>query len=221
MRRRAAIALLVVFWLTARSAEAYPIVWTFHGTFAEPLDEDFSEFGIGFDAGDPVDILAEIDSAAPNLCGNGTGNGAYPLSSISVNLNGIASTQTIVPGIPLSAPGFIEVNAAFGCGIHFGGLVFRLITPFQPFPPGYSLILVWYPFPGSTLQDAVDLAIPFGPPFASLRSGTGDVAQIAIEDMSIQSLPEPSTLLLAGTGLAVLARRVRCRRSSRHARPRE
>ena len=61
MRRRVAIALLVVFWLTARSAEAYPIVWTFHGTFAEPLYEDFSEFGIGFDAGDPVDILAEID----------------------------------------------------------------------------------------------------------------------------------------------------------------
>jgi PEP-CTERM motif-containing protein len=203
----ARIALLVVSLSLASSpAHADLIVWHLQGTIEEIHEGSLLEAKGLIDLGSVLDAEIIVDTAAPDLC-DVAGHGLYILPSATWQVNGNTYTATSFPGNPgvvaeVDNPlGVCPVNPdtnpvssltvrAFG-----GGMVSPMVLTF-----GWSALLIGESLPG-------ELLLP--PDFATVSSCflcEQDAELLAF--VTVEPIPEPSTLTFLVIGLAGVARRL-------------
>jgi hypothetical protein len=198
MRRLIQIAVAFGMLIAARPSTAATINWSFDGVITDspqgnPLE---TVFPVGAD----VSYLVTIDTAAPDLCGT-AGSGLYSAPAGSVSVGGNTYTATGV---------FLEVNNDAAACIGGTGAAMRLL--FDPNTTPFEFGTVAWPIPSGD-------AIPTDPPppgaflscvFEAPGPEQGvDVAGQITQSEVVPAVPEPSSLLLALSGLAAMRLRRR------------
>jgi hypothetical protein len=185
----AAIGAVLVL-LASGPAQATIITYEMFGTIGE-LPEVSQVRSWGVDTGDPIYLELRIDTETPDICDQ-PGQGAYLLSYALVELGGqIATSSTGDFGV-------VEVNNAAsscsGSGSDQSGVYVRIFV-------GPTLTL-----PGNFVGDGL-LPIPL---FATVPVNgtfglTWDDGDVSFYDVRERIVPEPTTLILFGTGLVAIS----------------
>jgi hypothetical protein len=187
MRRLTQLTVTLALLLIAVPANALSITWAIEGVITDSPQGNPLE-GV-FPVGTDVSYLVTIDTAAPDLCSTaGAGFYSAPAGSVSVGGNTYSASGV-----------FLEVNNDAAACIGGSGVAMRLLFGSAPFS---FATLAWGIPPGE--------AIPTEPPppgaFLSFAyAGVGADVQGRITQSEV--VPEPSSLLLALSGLAALRRR--------------
>ena len=201
------IALLIVsFGLVSSTAHADLVVWHLQGTIEEIHEGSLLEAQGLIDLGSVLDAKIVVDLAAPDLCDN-VGQGLYVLPSATWQVNGNNYTAKSYPdsigvvaevdsplGFCSDTPDTNPVSflwvRAFG-----GGMVSPMVLTF-----GWNALLI-----GESLP--VELLVP--PDFTTVSSCflCEDEAEL-LAFVTVEPIPEPSTVTLLVIGLAAVARRI-------------
>jgi len=210
---QARIALLVVsFGLASSPAHADLIVWHLQGTIDEIQEGSLLEAQGLIDLGSFLDAKIVVDTAAPDLC-DVAGRGLYVLPSATWRVNGITYTATTHPGDP-------EVVAEVDNPLGFcpdtpdtnlqSALTVRALGGGMVLTFGWSALLI-----GESLPVGVgDFLFPDFTFVSPCFLVCEDEAQL-LAFVTVEPIPEPSTLTFLVIGLAGVASRLTRRSHSR------
>jgi len=204
MWRQSRIALLVVSCgFASTPAHADLIVWHLQGTIEEIHEGSRLEANGLIDLGSFLDAKIVVDLAAPDLC-DVAGHGLYVLPSATWQVNGHAYTATSFPGNPgvvaeIDSPlGFCpsipDTNPESFLWVRAlgGGMVLTF---------GWNALLI-----GESLPEGGFVPVPDFTTVSSCFLCEDEAELLAV--VTVEPVPEPSTLTFLVIGLAGVARRI-------------
>jgi hypothetical protein len=224
--RHLAVGVLIVSCVAVGTADAAPILYLYTGTAS--ADPDIQAF---IPPGSPATILLTVDPGRNNVAGNPLfppNVGQYSFTAVldftgrEYTLGGVFEINEDLLG-RLPQPGQVDLVELSMQGP-------PLIAAIPPIPPGFS-----QPAPGCGftsgagvcrydfgMSDPTSPALPFFPVVSfpmSFLFGVdatqfppqSQLERVTISGSNPQVVPEPSTLLLFGTGMALVVRTIRRR----------